>query len=207
MRLSLRKKISGSAAVALIVVGSVVAWLAYSAAMAQMEERIKSQVEGISSTFSQYVSDWFISKGRALESFPADAPPEDYITHLNQVKRAADVDNVFLAFADGGLVNANELVLPEDNNDPRIWTWYINAERLPDQTVIEDPSVASASGKNVVSLGRLVQDANGQRVGVIGADVVLDSIVAQLLTTRTTSAPITPTLWPSASCAKRASDT
>jgi len=184
MRLSLRKKISGSAAVALIVVGSVVAWLAYSAAMAQMEERIKSQVEGISSTFSQYVSDWFISKGRALESFPADAPPEDYITHLNQVKRAADVDNVFLAFADGGLVNANELVLPEDNNDPRIWTWYINAERLPDQTVIEDPSVASASGKNVVSLGRLVQDANGQMVGVIGADVVLDSIVAQLRTTR-----------------------
>ncbi|WP_049721393.1 methyl-accepting chemotaxis protein [Gilvimarinus polysaccharolyticus] len=180
MRLSLRKKISGSAAVALIVVGSVVAWLAYSAAMGQMESRIQSQVQGISNTFSQYVSDWFISKGRALESFPGESLPASYITHLNQVKRAADVDNVFLGFEDGGLVNAKELVLPDDNNDPRVWSWYIHAKERPNQTVVEDPSVASATGKNVVSLGRVVNGADGQVLGVIGADVVLDSIVEQL---------------------------
>ncbi|BFM21184.1 methyl-accepting chemotaxis protein [Gilvimarinus japonicus] len=180
MRLSLRKKISGSAAVALIVVGSVVAWLAYSAAMSQMENNIRSQVKGISGTFSQYVSDWFSSKGRALESFPGEALPEDYVTHLNQVKRAADVDNVFLGFENGDLVNAKELVLPEGNNDPRIWSWYIHAKEQPRQTVVEDPSVASATGKNVVSLGRVVRDGGGQVIGVIGADVVLDSIVEQL---------------------------
>lgn len=180
MRLSLRKKISGSAAVALIVVGLVVAWLAYSASMGQMERSIHSQINGISGTFSQYVSDWFASKGRALESFPGDSLPEDYVSHLNQVKRAADVDNVFLGFEDGGLVNAKQLVLPEGNNDPRIWSWYINAKKSPDQTVVEDPSVASATGKNVVSLGRVVRDGNGQVIGVIGADVVLDSIVGQL---------------------------
>ena len=180
LRLSLRKKISASAAVALIVVGCVVAWLAYTAAMGQMENNIRSQVKGISGTFSKYVGDWFTSKARALESFPGSADPADFITHLNQVKVAAEVDNVFLGFEDGGLINANQLVLPEDNNDPRVWHWYMHAKETPRKTVIEDPTVASATGKNVVSLGRVVRGPGGQMLGVIGADVVLDAIVEQL---------------------------
>ncbi len=179
-QLSLRTKIAISAALALIAVGCVVAWLSYSSASRQMEVNIRAQASGIAATFSRYVADWFDSKARALESFPGDVTPERYIVHLNQVKVAADVDNVFLGFEDGSLFNANELVLPSDNNDPRVWNWYMNAKRNPHRTVVEDPTVASATGKNVVSLGRVVHGPDGRMRGVIGADVELDAIIDQL---------------------------
>lgn len=177
---SLRKKISASVAVSLIVVGCAVSWLSYSSAMAQMESNISQQVKGISATFSKYVSDWFALKGKALESFPADVTEDRYNAHLVQLRVAADVDNVFLAFADGNLVNANNLKMAAGNDDPRVWSWYINAAKSPGTTVVEDPSVASATGKNVVSLGRAVLNPGGGVKGILGVDVVIDNIVQQL---------------------------
>ena len=179
-RWSLRKKISASVAVSLVLVGCAVAWLSYSSAMTQMEANIAQQVKGISATFTKYVGDWFAAKGKALESFPAEADESRYNAHLVQLRISADVDNVFLAFADGSLVNANNLQMAADNSDPRVWSWYINATKNPRKTVVENPSVASATGKNVVSLGRAVLNPDGSIKGILGVDVVLDNIVQQL---------------------------
>ncbi|RYZ78621.1 MAG: methyl-accepting chemotaxis protein, partial [Moraxellaceae bacterium] len=103
-----------------------------------------------------------------------------YNIHLVQLKVAADVDNAFLAFPDGKLVNANKLVMAPGNDDPRKWPWYINAVKDPRKTYIDNPSIASATGKFVVSLGRVVANGDGSTKGVIGIDVVIDNIVQQL---------------------------
>lgn len=177
---SLRRKISASVAVSLLLVGCVVSYLSYQSAMGAMERSINGQVDGISTTFSKYVGDWFALKGKALEGFPASATPETYNTHLVQVKISADVDNSFLAFADGTLVNANNLKMAPGNDDPRVWYWYIGAMKNPHETDIEDPTVASATGKNVVSLGRAVLNPDGSVKAILGIDVVIDDIVEQL---------------------------
>lgn len=181
---SLRKKISSAVAVSLLLVGCAVSYLSYSSAIKAMETNINRQVSGISATFSKYVSDWFDMKGKALEAFPASATEPQYNAHLTQVKHSADVDNSFLAFADGTLFNANNLVMAEDNKDPRVWGWYIAARKTPDKTYIADPSVASATGKNVVSLGRAIRNADGSIKAIIGIDVVIDAIVHQLNNTK-----------------------
>lgn len=177
---SLRRKISASVAISLMLVGFAVAWLSYTSAMKQMETNITQQVKGISATFTKYVGDWFAFKGKALESFPATIDESRYNDHLVQLRIAADVDNVFLAFDDGGLVNANNLKMAPGNDDPRVWHWYLSASKNPGKTMIEDPTVASATGKNVVSLGRAVLNRNGSVKGILGVDVVLDNIVQQL---------------------------
>lgn len=179
-RWSLRKKISASVAVSLLLVGCAVSYLSYSSAMKAMEINISHQVAGISATFSKYVHDWFALKGKALEGFPASASEESYNAHLTQVKVSADVDNSFLAFADGRLYNANNLVMAPGNDDPRVWGWYIAAVKNPRETYIADPSVASATGKNVVSLGRAVINSDGSIKAILGIDVVIDDIVQQL---------------------------
>ncbi|HEY8939651.1 MAG TPA: methyl-accepting chemotaxis protein [Cellvibrio sp.] len=179
-RWSLRKKISASVAVSLLLVGCAVSYISYSSAMTAMEVNINRQIAGISATFSKYVSDWFALKGKALEGFPASATEENYNAHLTQVKISADVDNSFLAFADGKLYNANNLVMAAGNDDPRVWGWYIAANKNPRQTYIDNPSVASATGKNVVSLGRAVLDGDGNIKAILGVDVVIDDIVQQL---------------------------
>lgn len=177
---SLRKKISAAVTVSLLLVGCAVSYLSYMSAIKAMETNINRQIAGISTTFSKYVSDWFILKGKALEAFPAGVSEENYNAHLTQVKVSADVDNSFLAFADGQLFNANNLVMAADNNDPRVWGWYIAATKNPRETYIADPSVASATGKNVVSLGRAVLDDDGGIKAILGIDVVIDAIVQQL---------------------------
>ncbi len=179
-RWSLRKKISASVAVSLLLVGCAVSYLSYSSAMTAMEVNINRQIAGISATFSKYVSDWFALKGKALEGFPAAATEEAYNAHLTQVKVSADVDNSFLAFADGKLYNANNLVMAPGNDDPRVWGWYIAATKNPGATYIDNPSVASATGKNVVSLGRAVLNGDGTIKAILGVDVVIDDIVQQL---------------------------
>lgn len=177
---SLRKKISASVAVSLLLVGCAVSYLSYSSAMKAMEININHQIAGISATFSKYVSDWFALKGKALEGFPASATEESYNAHLTQVKISADVDNSFLAFSDGKLYNANNLVMAPGNDDPRVWGWYIAAVKNPRETFIDNPSVASATGKNVVSLGRAVINTDGSIKAILGIDVVIDAIVQQL---------------------------
>lgn len=177
---SLRKKISAAVAVSLLLVGCAVSYLSYMSAIKAMEVNINRQIAGISATFSKYVSDWFALKGKALEAFPATAAEENYNAHLNQVKVSADVDNSFLAFADGQLFNANNLVMAAGNDDPRVWGWYIAATKNPRETYIADPSVASATGKNVVSLGRAVLNSDGSIKAILGIDVVIDAIVQQL---------------------------
>lgn len=177
---SLRKKISAAVAVSLLLVGCAVSYLSYMSAIKAMEVNINRQIAGISATFSKYVSDWFALKGKALEAFPATATEENYNAHLNQVKVSADVDNSFLAFADGQLFNANNLVMAAGNDDPRVWGWYIAATKNPRETYIADPSVASATGKNVVSLGRAVLNSDGSIKAILGIDVVIDAIVQQL---------------------------
>ncbi|WP_331345352.1 methyl-accepting chemotaxis protein [Cellvibrio sp. UBA7661] len=177
---SLRKKISTSVAVSLLLVGCAVSFLSYVSAMKAMENNIHRQVAGISATFSKYVSDWFELKGKALEGFPASASEESYNAHLTQVKVSADVDNSFLAFADGKLYNANNLVMAAGNDDPRVWHWYIHALERPRETTIESPTIASATGKNVVSLGRAVINSDGSIKAILGIDVVIDDIVQQL---------------------------
>lgn len=179
-RWSLRKKISASVAVSLLLVGCAVSYLSYSSAMTAMEANINRQIAGISATFSKYVSDWFALKGKALEGFPASAIEENYNAHLTQVKISADVDNSFLAFADGKLYNANNLIMAAGNDDPRVWGWYIEATKNPRTTYIDNPSVASATGKNVVSLGRAVLNSDGSIKAILGIDVVIDDIVQQL---------------------------
>ncbi len=176
-RWSLRKKISASVAVSLLLVGCAVSYLSYSSAMTAMEVNINRQIAGISATFSKYVSDWFALKGKALEGFPATATEENYNAHLTQVKISADVDNSFLAFADGKLYNANNLVMAPGNDDPRVWGWYIAATKNPRETYIDNPSVASATGKNVVSLGRAVLNGDGTIKAILGVDVVIDDIL------------------------------
>lgn len=177
---SLRRKISSSLAISLLLVGSAVAYLSYSSSMKTMEVNIARQVSGISATFSKYVSDWFALKGKSLESFPANIDEASYNAHLVQLRIAADVDNVFLAFPDGKLVNANNLVMAPGNDDARKWGWYINAMKDQRKTFIDNPTVASATGKNVVSLGRAVLNSDGSAKGVLGIDVDLDSVVQQL---------------------------
>ncbi|MEF1339594.1 cache domain-containing protein, partial [Vibrio rotiferianus] len=176
--LSLKNKLAISASAAIILGGVLVEGLSFRDALQRLDVEVEQRLESTSASYNQYVSDWLLSKERALKSLSQDAEKSAIVTHLKQVKDSAAFDNVFLAYPDGTQDNANGVVLPPGNDDPRKWGWYTNAIANPSQVFIDNPTVAAATGANVVSLGKAI-NLHAQ-TSVLGADVEIGDIINSL---------------------------
>ncbi|MGR5120426.1 methyl-accepting chemotaxis protein [Vibrio astriarenae] len=176
--LSFKNKLAISASLSLILGIAVLEVVNFQNAIHNLNQTTTEQIRNSIGAYNRYVADWFASKGRALEALPATTDSMTAQSHLEQVRDSGDFDNVFLAFSDGSQVNANGVQLPVGNNDPREWGWYINAELAPTSVFIDEPTVAAATGANVVSMGKWVTIAGGN--AVIGADVEIQDIVQGL---------------------------
>ncbi len=175
---SLKIKLAVSASLAIILGGFLVEALSFRAASERLDFDVEQRLMSASASYNQYVSDWLLSKERSLSSISEEAKEQQIVAHLAQVRDAAAFDNVFLAYPDGSQKNANGVVLPPDNNDPRKWGWYINASKAPQQVFMDNPTVAAATGANVVSLGKAIT-LNGKNM-VLGADVEITDILNSL---------------------------
>lgn len=173
--LSLKNKLAISASTAIILGGVLVEALSFNAALDRLDIEVEQRLQSSTSSYNQYVNDWLVSKERALTALSEESEKNAIVTHLKQVRDSASFDNVFLAYPDGSQDNANGVILPPGNNDPRKWGWYINAKKNPDKVFMDNPTTAAATGANVVSLGKAL-NLYGQHV-VLGADVEITDIV------------------------------
>lgn len=152
--LSLKNKLAISASAAIILGGVLVEGLSFRDSLNRLDVEVAQRLESTSASYNQYVKDWLLSKERALTSLSSDSEKRSLVTHLKQVRDSGAFDNVFLAYPDGSQDNANGVVLPPGNNDPRKWGWYTNAIANPSKVFMDNPTVAAATGANVVSLGK-----------------------------------------------------
>jgi len=176
--MSLKNKLALSASLAIILGGILVAAVSFWSSMQRLDVEIEERLKGSFTSYNQYVADWIESKGTILSSLSNDIAPESLEKHLQQMAVSGGFDNVFAAFPDGSQKNANGVTLPTGNDDPRKWGWYINAKATPSKVFMDNPTVAAATGANVVSLGYL-QQLQGQSV-VIGADVEINDILQNM---------------------------
>jgi methyl-accepting chemotaxis protein len=176
--LSLKNKLAISASIAIILGGVLVEVLSFRGALKRLDIDVTQRLQSSSTSYNQYVSDWLLSKERALTSLSTDVEKSAIVSHLKQVRDSASFDNVFLAYPDGSQNNANGVVLPPGNDDPRQWGWYINAIANPSKVFMDNPTVAAATGANVVSLGKVLNLAG--QVSVLGADVEINDILNTL---------------------------
>ncbi len=126
-KLSLKHKLAVSAGLAIIIGGFLVEALSFRASLSRLDTEVAQRLESTTASYNQYVSDWVASKERAMTSLTREADPDNMVTHLKQVRDSGGFDNVFLAYPDGSQDNANGVVLPPGNDDPRKWGWYTNA--------------------------------------------------------------------------------
>ena len=173
--LSLKNKLAISASAAIILGGVLVEALSFKASLDRLDIEVEQRLESTTASYNQYVTDWILSKERAITALPQEANADTIEVHLKQVRDSAKFDNVFLAYPDGSQANANGVILPPGNDDPRKWGWYTNAVATPSKVFMDNPTVAAATGANVVSLGKAL-NLHGQQV-VLGADVEITDIL------------------------------
>ncbi|MFQ3235403.1 MAG: methyl-accepting chemotaxis protein [Paraglaciecola sp.] len=178
IKLTLKQKITLSANIAIAIACLLVTMISFMSAKNRLDDEIQSRLKNVTTSYNNYVADWIAAKGAALSAMPSDVEPEQISKHLRQMKNSAQFDNVFMAFPDGSNKNANNVKLPPGNDDPRKWGWYKNAIAEPNSVFMDNPTVAAATGANVVSLGKAQYIDNEQIV--IGADVELTDILEQL---------------------------
>ncbi|MCE7578615.1 methyl-accepting chemotaxis protein [Aliivibrio fischeri] len=173
--LSLKNKLAISASAAIILGGVLVEALSFKASLDRLDTEVEQRLESTTASYNQYVTDWILSKERALTALPTEAKNDAIVVHLKQIRDSGKFDNIFLAYPDGSQVNANGVILPPGNDDPRKWGWYTNAVAAPSKVFMDNPTVAAATGANVVSLGKAL-NLHDQQV-VLGADVEITDIL------------------------------
>ena len=126
--MSLKNKLSLAAAAAIMLVGVIITVEVFISAKSRMETGLAEQVDDMGNTFASSVNYWFNSKAAAMKAVQPDPTNEiEIVKSLQQAKVAGDFDNVFYARPDGSQLNANGVVLPPGNDDPRKWDWYQKA--------------------------------------------------------------------------------
>ncbi len=178
--MSLKNKLSLAAAAAIMLVGVIITVEVFISAKSRMETGLAEQVDDMGNTFASSVNYWFNSKAAAMKAVQPDPTNEiEIVKSLQQAKVAGDFDNVFYARPDGSQLNANGVVLPPGNDDPRKWDWYQKAAANPGTVYVSPPSIAAATGQFVVSMGKAVQ-VNGQNTAILGIDVTVTELLNQL---------------------------
>ncbi len=177
--LSLKQKLSLSATAAVLVVGVGLTAINFFNTRTALEASTVEQLKTVSFVFNGGVRQWLDGKAAALRALAADTQDGLLPAGLNQVKNSGAFDNVFYARGDGSQVNANGVQLPPDNNDPRKWLWYQQAQQNPGKVFFSIPTVAAATKQNVLSLGWALQSA-GKTTAILGADVSISDILDQL---------------------------
>ena len=176
--LSLNKKFALFTGVTLTLSCLLIVFISMLLSFKSMEQSVNERVVAATDAYNQYVTDWLETKENILKSIEQVKTQNEAYSALNQMKQSGVFDNVFIAFKDGSQINADRVILPEGNNDPRVWGWYKNAKKQPGDIYMANPSVAAATGKTVVSLG-VVTTFLGEQV-VLGADIEMTDILNNL---------------------------
>ncbi|MDR9829184.1 methyl-accepting chemotaxis protein [Vibrio sp. FNV 38] len=174
-KLSLKNKLALTASLCIIFCVMILEGIGFRTTLNNLNHDIERELSNSVESYNRYVADWLGSKQQILTALPSNIAETQVMSHLEQMRDSGRFDNVFLAFDDGSQHNANSVTLPQGNNDPREWGWYINALKQPNQVFIDEPTVAAATGANVVSMGKLVSTPQGQ--AVLGADVEIKDIL------------------------------
>lgn len=93
------------------------------------------------------------------------------------VKDNPELSDIYMGLESGKFIDGTGWVPPADY-DPRKRSWYQEAKSAG-KTVFTSPYLDLITKKLVVSVAKPVYDANGQMVGVLGGDVLLDTLTNQ----------------------------
>ena len=100
---------------------------------------------------------------------------KELITNINQDKEVSDI---YMGFADGDFLSSVEWQPPE-NYDPTMRPWY-NSLMNREQVAFSEPYLDMTTGEEAVSIGRRVIDKNGHTIGVLAADILVDTLFDKL---------------------------
>ncbi|MBT2786573.1 MULTISPECIES: methyl-accepting chemotaxis protein [unclassified Halomonas] len=160
-------------ALALIINASV----SYTILKTQNDEQVAQQLASISHGNALAIEEWVAARTAMMEAAQAPVSGRDPVQPLIQLAESGGFLSTYLARPDGSLLTSDGWI-PGDDYDPRTRDWYKSAV-AQDKTVVSLPYLDANSGRLVVPFSTPIK-RNGQLYGVIGGDVEIVNLIAQV---------------------------
>ncbi|WP_070967738.1 methyl-accepting chemotaxis protein [Vibrio sonorensis] len=176
--MTLKQKLIGASVLAGMLMASVLTWLATEQLNIQTRQSVFTRAESLSKVATAGISDWIKIRKDIARAFNDFSQQEDVVPYLQLARTAGGFDDIFLGTPEGDMLRSH----PERNRagyDPRVRPWYKEAEKARQQ-IITTAYADAITQALLVTIAEPVH-RNGKFVGVVGADVLIDQLVDDVI--------------------------
>ncbi|SDL88979.1 methyl-accepting chemotaxis sensory transducer with Cache sensor [Modicisalibacter muralis] len=174
---SLKRRIQVACVVIIALAMTLGAGVSYFTVKTHYEDAIENNLAAVAEGNAAAIEEWIASRSSMLEAARAPVMGNEPMTALVQLAESGGFLSAYLGKPDGSLISSDGWV-PPDDYDPRDRDWYQSAIEQS-ATILSMPYVDATTGKTVVTFATPIS-RNGKLAGVIGGDIVLDTIVADV---------------------------
>ncbi|PXA74199.1 MULTISPECIES: methyl-accepting chemotaxis protein [Vibrio] len=178
MKLTLKQKLIGTSLSAVVVMAAALTWLSADQLKQQTSRGVLARAQAISETASKGISDWISIRKDISTAFNDYTVQPDVVPFLQQARKAGGFDDIFFGTVNGEMYRSH----PERNRadyDPRTRLWYRDAANAGKQ-IITTAYQDAITNALLVTIAEPIRH-NGQLRGVVGADVLIDQLISDVL--------------------------
>ncbi|UYI46018.1 methyl-accepting chemotaxis protein [Vibrio natriegens] len=178
MKFSLKQKLIGASLSAVVIMAAALTWLSAGQLFNQTSAGVYSRAQSLSAVASEGISDWITIRKEIATAFNDYSTEQDVVPFLQQARKAGGFDDIFLGTPKGDMYRSH----PERNRadyDPRTRPWYKDANVAGKQIITEAYQDAITNAL-LVTIAEPVMK-NGQFIGVVGADVLIDQLISDVI--------------------------
>ncbi|MCA2015312.1 methyl-accepting chemotaxis protein [Vibrio tritonius] len=178
MKLSLKQKLMLASLAAVVLMAVALTWLAALQLKQETQSNVQLRAQGIASTATKGISDWIGQSAYIVAAAEDNVDDAQWLNFLQQTRKAGGFDDVYFGTVDGEMRRSR----PERNRagyDPRTRGWYKDAQSAGKQIITEAYKDA-ITGALMVTIAEPIT-VNGQYKGVLGADVLIDQLVSNVI--------------------------
>jgi methyl-accepting chemotaxis protein len=178
MKFSLKQKLIGASLSAVVIMAAALTWLSAGQLFEQTSAGVYSRAQSLSAVASEGISDWITIRKEIATAFNDYSTEQDVVPFLQQARKAGGFDDIFLGTPKGEMYRSH----PERNRadyDPRTRPWYKDANVAGKQIITEAYQDAITNAL-LVTIAEPVMK-NGQFIGVVGADVLIDQLISDVI--------------------------
>ncbi|MBF4424968.1 methyl-accepting chemotaxis protein [Vibrio anguillarum] len=180
MNLSLKGKLIMTSLLVVIVMAVVLTLLSANLLKDETESGIKERVYGISKSATSSITQWLDVRSKVISAVIPHTMKEDSLPFLQQAQQGAQFDLLYFG-TEQGTMHRSIPSRGADNAsyDPRTRGWYQEAKNSSG-TILTAAYADAITGALMVTLAEPIKK-NGQFWGVIGADVLIDQLVKDVI--------------------------
>ena len=178
MQFSLKQKLIIASVSAVIIMATALTWLAAKQLDNETHASTSERANSIASTATVGIADWMNIRRAITQSFDKYYNQPNNIMFLEQARQSGGFDDIYFGAVDGAMLRSH----PERNRadyDPRTRPWYKDAQTARKQIITTAYKDAITNALLVTIAQPLIN--NGQMVGVVGADVLIDQLINDVI--------------------------